>query len=367
MPTWKKLIVSGSDASLNSLTVASGLTGSLSGTASWATRALSASITQDNSTNATRFVVFSDSNTSGPQVLRNDNGLFFNPSTNTLTTTNFAGTATNANNVLIVDADTIAWGAGAVPLLFPAGAAASTPGSNQAVYGDTELTYNPSTNTLALANASTQSFGSSTLLTMGSNASIVAGRNATFRLGDPGATFDANVYITGSTNLYRSGSSIFTVSGSSGLIFSVSDEVSGNLFQIDSGSTSFFSVAADGITTISSSNLVFNGLPTASQNNVLAIDISNGLITYMATPAGGGSTVKAGSVADTSFAGNPRKATVTFTTPFSNNNYSISVTGETSRAWSIESKVSGSFVINSNSATAITGDTFWIATPFANP
>jgi hypothetical protein len=39
MPNWKKLVVSGSDASLNSLTVTNGITGSLAGTASNATSA----------------------------------------------------------------------------------------------------------------------------------------------------------------------------------------------------------------------------------------------------------------------------------------------------------------------------------------
>jgi len=43
MPNWKKLIVSGSDATLNSLTVSNGITGSLQGTASWAINALTAS------------------------------------------------------------------------------------------------------------------------------------------------------------------------------------------------------------------------------------------------------------------------------------------------------------------------------------
>ena len=42
MPNWKKIIVSGSDASLNTLTVSNGITGSLFGTASWATNALTA-------------------------------------------------------------------------------------------------------------------------------------------------------------------------------------------------------------------------------------------------------------------------------------------------------------------------------------
>jgi hypothetical protein len=38
MPNWKKVIVSGSNASLNSLTVSNGITGSLFGTASYASR-----------------------------------------------------------------------------------------------------------------------------------------------------------------------------------------------------------------------------------------------------------------------------------------------------------------------------------------
>jgi hypothetical protein len=53
MPSWKKVITSGSDASLNSLNVSGGITGSLFGTASYATNALSASyaITASYATN----------------------------------------------------------------------------------------------------------------------------------------------------------------------------------------------------------------------------------------------------------------------------------------------------------------------------
>jgi hypothetical protein len=36
MPNWKKILVSGSDASLNTLVVSNGITGSLLGTASFA-------------------------------------------------------------------------------------------------------------------------------------------------------------------------------------------------------------------------------------------------------------------------------------------------------------------------------------------
>lgn len=45
MPSWKKVITSGSDAYLNSLTVISGVTGSLFGTASYSNQSLSSSYT----------------------------------------------------------------------------------------------------------------------------------------------------------------------------------------------------------------------------------------------------------------------------------------------------------------------------------
>ncbi len=70
---------------------------------------------------------------------------------------------------------------------------------------------------------------------------------------------------------------------------------------------------------------------------------------------------KAGSVAAVTFAGNPKKATVTFTSAFPDTNYSIAITGADARSWTWESKASGSFVINSNSNTAPTGNTDWIA------
>jgi hypothetical protein len=43
MPSWKRVIVSGSDALLNTLRVTNGITGSLQGTASWAQNSITAS------------------------------------------------------------------------------------------------------------------------------------------------------------------------------------------------------------------------------------------------------------------------------------------------------------------------------------
>jgi hypothetical protein len=79
---------------------------------------------------------------------------------------------------------------------------------------------------------------------------------------------------------------------------------------------------------------------------------------------GSGLRTKAGSVANTSFTGNPRKATVTFGAAFTDTNYAITVTGEDARSWTIESKLAGSFVINANSNPALAGTTYWIATAY---
>jgi hypothetical protein len=70
---------------------------------------------------------------------------------------------------------------------------------------------------------------------------------------------------------------------------------------------------------------------------------------------------KAGSVANTSFAGSPRTAAVTFTTAFPNTSYAVTITGEDNRAWMVQSKATTGFTINSNSTVALGGTTYWVA------
>lgn len=78
----------------------------------------------------------------------------------------------------------------------------------------------------------------------------------------------------------------------------------------------------------------------------------------------GGLVTKVGSIANTTFAGNPRNAPVNFTTPFVNTSYAVVITGEDSRAWSIEGKVVGGFTASANSNTALAGTTYWVATAY---
>jgi uncharacterized protein YjiK len=112
-----------------------------------ATNAVNSGITL-TSTNATFYPSFV-ANTSGNEPIRVASGLTFNPSTNTLTTTTFSGalsgnattatTATDANNIAIAASGTNA-------SFYPTFVNATT--GNLAVTVDSDLTYNPSTNTL---------------------------------------------------------------------------------------------------------------------------------------------------------------------------------------------------------------------------
>jgi hypothetical protein len=68
---------------------------------------------------------------------------------------------------------------------------------------------------------------------------------------------------------------------------------------------------------------------------------------------------KSGTVAGASFTGAPRKATVTFTTPYSTTNYSIGITGVNNRTYTYESKTVSGFVINTNANTVVTGNVDW--------
>jgi hypothetical protein len=73
---------------------------------------------------------------------------------------------------------------------------------------------------------------------------------------------------------------------------------------------------------------------------------------------------KAGSDSAASFSGTPLTSSISFGTAFSNNNYAVTVTGEDARSWTLQSKTSAGFTINTNSSVALTGPVYWIATPF---
>lgn len=71
---------------------------------------------------------------------------------------------------------------------------------------------------------------------------------------------------------------------------------------------------------------------------------------------------KSGTVAGASFSGTPLTFAVFFTTAYLTNDYSVSISGDDSRIWTVESKSASGFTINSNSSTALTGNVYWTTT-----
>lgn len=92
---------------------------------------------------------------------------------------------------------------------------------------------------------------------------------------------------------------------------------------------------------------------TATDEEFVATDVSTGAALWKSTTASAGTALvhKAGQVLAVSFAGNPKKATVTFSTPFSDANYAVALTPVISVSGAhyvpnVESQLAGSFVIN---------------------
>lgn len=71
---------------------------------------------------------------------------------------------------------------------------------------------------------------------------------------------------------------------------------------------------------------------------------------------------KAGRVPAVSFTGSPKKFTVVFAVPFPDSNYEVTLSTQTdARVLLYESKLNTGFVINTNAATAMTGEVSWSA------
>jgi len=71
---------------------------------------------------------------------------------------------------------------------------------------------------------------------------------------------------------------------------------------------------------------------------------------------------KSGIVANTSFSGTPKKYNVVFSTPYIDANYTISIVGVDSRAWTVETITENGFTINANANQNLTGNVYWTTT-----
>jgi len=154
----------------------------------------------------------------------------------------------------------------------------------------------------------------------------------------------------------NSQTSSFATTGSN--IFRGNQTISGSL--TITGST-FLTGSLSILGTVSASGYSGSLFGTSSWATSASFAVS---ASWAPSSGGSGLATKAGSVTNTSFAGNPKKATVNFASAFGSTNYAIIITGEDARSWTVESKAAGSFIINTNSNTGLAGTTYWIATAF---
>lgn len=70
-------------------------------------------------------------------------------------------------------------------------------------------------------------------------------------------------------------------------------------------------------------------------------------------------STKSGMVIKTNFAGNPKKASVVFGTPYPDANYTPQILSGEPRVWTYESQTANGFVINANANQVLTADVRW--------
>ena len=180
------------------------------GTLSWVPVTSGVTLTDDTSTNATRYIIFDDS-TSGSQSAFNVSStkLTFNPSTGAVTATSFVGpltgnasTATTATNATNINISTTDGNTGDTTMSVVLVASQAT--GNQAPHIDAGLTYNATTNALTatqfvgahdgIVGSVTPAAGTFTTLTANTSASLKAiNEGALYDLGTTGGTIAPNV------------------------------------------------------------------------------------------------------------------------------------------------------------------------------
>lgn len=220
MPNWKKVITSGSNAALNTLTVTSGITGTLTGNASTATSATSATtatnanninISATTSTDTSTSVVLVADQSTGNQSPFIDSGLTYNANTNALTATTFIGalsgnattattatsatsatTATNATNYYIDSAASGIWN------ILGGSASGYTQASNL------PITYSFTSGLLVTGSATIGALSagiSENTLTLGARNSVSEGGQ--LGLNAPGGTYTSASFIDNYANTIR--------------------------------------------------------------------------------------------------------------------------------------------------------------------
>ena len=235
MPNWKKVVVSGSDALLNSVTASftGSLTGALIGTASWATNAINAqtssvsetTATVRNTNNANFFPTFVDSNnsTKAYELIYTSPTIAFNPATATLGVDNISASSIITTNGFTGSLQgTASWAVSASQAIT----------ASRATSASYALTASFALNG---GGGAAFPYTGSALITgsLGVTGSVSITQNLT---ASRAYISSSNGTISGSSLIvYGSGSSqpVFTVQGSQGELFSITDSLSGSLFSVN--------------------------------------------------------------------------------------------------------------------------------------
>jgi len=167
--------------------------------------------------------------------------------------------------------------------------------------------------------------------------------------------------------LFPSNPSGLTVAYNAGTV-----QIGGTYFAISASSVTVGANITGGWVYVNSSGVVTSGASLPTTGVVPIAQFTSGAATISSltdtrtllnsvptTITGSGLQIKSGTVTAGTFTGNPKTATVTFGTAFSSTSYSITLTGLDDRNLSWESKAAGSFVINTNSNVALTGNVDW--------
>jgi hypothetical protein len=384
MPSWKKVITSGSDATLNSIFVttsvtasafsaSAGFTGSVLGTASYVTGSVHTSANPALSASYALTASYALNAVAG--------GLTGAGTTNRHA--KFTG-ATSIGDSLIYDDGTNVQITGSSITVSGSSTVFRVTGSVNSLGG---FTGSISASSLqgAITNAqlanSSVTVGS-TAISLGTSATTIAGIISLTTTGVTASFISASAGITGSvlgTASYASNADLLDGVHLADIIgtgsSATTQRITGSL--ILSGSTTT-ELRVLGEQQITGSLNVLNGIIAQSITASLlgtASYVTGSIFTGVNQAASasyaltasysiGELMTKAGSVAAGSFTGTPRTAAVTFTTAFANTSYAINVTGEDNRTWMIQSKATTGFTINSNSSVALAGTTYWIATAY---
>jgi hypothetical protein len=175
-------------------------------------------------------------------------------------------------------------------------------------------------------------------------------------IGDLNVTGNSILNIVSATTYFGDGSNLTGISGSTDT-FVTGFTYTPNSFTISQSDGSDYSAIINELTGLTiSGDLNVSGESTF---NTISVDVLSA--TTIITSSLPILTTKAGIVSGGIFSGNPKKATILFSNYFEDNDYTITVTGEDSRSWRVESKSLSGFTINAGANLDFAGNVFWQA------